>query len=158
MNNSFNLQKKKIKMERYSSNATLFFVIFLPVFIWVLLLLMTMGVFLGPVMDESVIFSLTTKIVVVCLFLLVSIIIVLFAFKLKRLEADSEKLYISNYFKHTMMPIENVRNVIITDFILMRIVTIQFTQKSIWGNTIKILEREDMFQKYCEAHGIPLLK
>lgn len=116
-----------------------------------------MGVFLGPVMDESVIFSLTTKIVVVCLFLLVSIIIVLFAFKLKRLEADSEKLYISNYFKHTMMPIENVRNVIITDFILMRIVTIQFTQKSIWGNTIKILEREDMFQKYCEAHGIPLL-
>ncbi|MCB0604408.1 MAG: hypothetical protein KDC25_06010 [Saprospiraceae bacterium] len=145
-------------MERYSSNATLFFVIFLPVFIWVFLLLATMGVFLGPVMDESVYFSLTTKIIVVCLLVVVSILFSLYAFKLKRLEADSEKLYISNYFKHTMMPIENIRNVIITDIILMRIVTIRFTQKSIWGNTIKILEREDMFQKYCEAHGIPLLK
>jgi len=152
------LQEKVENMMRYSSNATLMLVIFLPVFFWVLSGLITLGVFLGPLMDEQVYFSGLGKVIAVLFLIVVTLINVFFALKFRRLEADSEKIYISNYFKHSLMTVENIRNVIIVDLFIMRIVTIQFNQQSIWGYKIKILERENMFEKYCIEQSIPYVK
>lgn len=145
-------------MERYSSNLTLFYVIFLPVFTWVFLLASTLGAFLGPALNSEIYISDYARYAVLALLILMSFFNIFFALRLKRLEADGEKIYISNYFKHTMMPIDNIRSVVITDLFIMRIARIQFVKKSYWGHTIKVLERENMLQKYCEAHQIPVIK
>lgn len=141
-------------MERYSSNLTLFYVIFLPVFGWVFLLASTLASFLGPVMSDEVYISDYVKYGVLTVFILLTFFIIFFAFRLKRLEADEEKIYLSNYFVTTMMPLENIEKVTITDLIVMRIATIHLISKSRWGQKIKVLERENMFQKYCENHNI----
>lgn len=143
-------------MERYSSNLTLFYVIFLPVFSWVFLLAWTLAAFLGPEMNDEVYISDYVKYFFLTLLILATLFILLFSIKLKRLEADEEKIYLSNYFKTTMMPLENIRMVTITDLLLARIVKIQFVNKSRWGMHVKVLERENMFQKYCEDHNLPL--
>ncbi|MBK9398663.1 MAG: hypothetical protein IPN55_16060 [Saprospiraceae bacterium] len=78
--------------------------------------------------------------------------------KLKRLEADAEKIYLSNYFTTTMMPIANIKNVKITDLFMARIATLHFVNKSRWGNKVIVLERENMLQSFCEANQIPLKK
>jgi len=145
-------------MERYSSNLTLFYVIFLPVFAWVFLLASTLASFLGPVMSDEVYISDYVKYGLLVLLIVMTLFIILFAFRLKRLEADDEKIYLSNYFVTTMMPILNIEKVVITDLLLMRIATIHLINKSRWGHKIKVLERENMFQKYCEDHQIKIKK
>ena len=141
-------------MERYSSNLTLFYVIFLPVFAWVFLLASTLASFLGPVMSDEVYISDYVKYGVLTLLVLMTLFIIFFAFRLKRLEADEEKIYISNYFVTTMMPVLNIEKVVITDLLVMRIATIHLINKSRWGKHIKVLERENMFQTFCETHHI----
>ena len=145
-------------MERYSSNLTLFYVIFLPVFAWVFLLACTLGAFLGPYMSDEVYMSDYVKYFFLTLLILASLFIIFFSMKLKRLEADAEKIYLSNYFTTTMMPIDNIKNVKITDLFMARIATVYFVNKSRWGNKVIVLERENMLQSFCEANQIPLKK
>ncbi len=143
-------------MERYSSNLTLFYVIFLPVFSFVFLLAWTLAAFLGPLMNDEVYISDYVKYFFLGTLILTSLFILLFSTKLKRLEADENKIYLSNYFKTTVMPLDNIKVVVITDLFLARIVTIHFVNKSRWGSKVKVLERENMFQKYCQDHRIAL--
>ena len=145
-------------MERYSSNLTLFYVIFLPVFAWVFLLASTLAAFLGPHMSDEVYISDYVKYFFLTLLILATLFIMFFSIKLKRLEADDERIYLSNYFVTTMMPVSNIRAVVITDLFVARVVTIHFVNKSRWGQKVKVLERENMFQTYCESHHIPLQK
>lgn len=143
-------------MERYSSNLTLFYVIFLPAFSWTLLVLGTLGAFLGPLLDQEVYFSFSTKMTFVILLVILSLINIFFALRLRRVEADDERMYISNYFKHSTMPLENIKDIRIRDLWVMRIATINFNSKGMWGASIRVLERENKLEKFCEAHGIPV--
>lgn len=141
-------------MERYSSNLTLFYVIFLPVFSWTFLIFGVVGVFVGPIVNDDIYNSIYIKMAFVVLLVVISIINIFFSLRLKRIEADDNRIYISNYFKHTTMSLDNIKSIRIRDLWVMRIVRIRFHNKSMWGQSVLVLERENLLEKFCHAHGI----
>ncbi len=141
-------------MERYSSNLTLFYVIFLPVFSWTFLIFGVVGVFVGPIVNDDIYNSIYIKMAFVVLLVIISIINIFFSLRLKRIEADNDRIYISNYFKHTTMSLDNIKSIRISDLWVMRIVHVRFHNKSIWGQSVLVLERENLLEKFCQAHGI----
>jgi len=95
-------------MERISSNATLFFKFFVPVF-WI--------VFVGAVTTASMLYefnyvgnvpSSIFRIVILAIFLSGVVFFVFTLLRLKRAEMDLEYVYVTNYFKTYRYPHDNI--------------------------------------------------
>ncbi|MBV9217130.1 MAG: hypothetical protein JO053_13250 [Acidobacteria bacterium] len=70
------------------------------------------------------------------------------AFRIKAIKADSRNLYISNYFKETMVPLANIADVTEILWLEPRVVTIHFNTSSEFGQKVAFLAPWRMFNWY----------
>jgi hypothetical protein len=131
-------------MERLSSNATLFFNLFLPVFWSVFFGAFTLGIFLA---DEIYVRFLPIASFrwAMLFFYFTGISVLYFTFlRIKRVELDSDYLYITNYFKTARYPIASLEQLEWRRWFLFSIGIIHLKVKGIFGQRIIYLSRKNI--------------
>ncbi|MEO0787808.1 MAG: hypothetical protein AAFY36_04045 [Bacteroidota bacterium] len=86
-------------MIRLSSNTTLFFKLFLPIFYTTVIGCITLYAWLGPDEQFEIVDRESLKWALVAVFILGVTTLFLLCWPLKRVESDDEHVYVSNYFK-----------------------------------------------------------
>jgi len=125
-------------MHKLSSNFTLFWKIFFPVFF------LTMLYLLGFVMlfaenDAFFLFSSTTAKVIYWISMIFILIIFYFTIlNIKRVEFDNEYFYITNFFKTIRIPAEGIEYIKLSSLPLL-FSKIILTNKSTFGKTITFI-------------------
>ena len=148
-------------MYRLSSNATLFWKLFVPVF-WTTILL---GITLAAWFADSNLFQgrdLTSLPVIS----LIALILGVFSFyfllwPLKRVETDGEKVYVSNYFRtafyHWERDVEAFRE---DRFLFFRIATIELNGVGSFGRKLRFLADKSLLDNFKAERPdvLPLVK
>ncbi len=139
-------------MTNVSSILTLALRIFLPTFFIVFYgLLMTVSLF----SKEEYIASLPMsyfRIFSITMFFATLIIIYFTVFKLRRVELDSNTVFISDYFKQAKYPYQNIKNIEEHNYMLFKTVTINLEQSGIFGNRITFVPSGRRWPKYKIKH------
>ena len=143
--------KRRCKMHRLSSSFTLFLKLFLPIF-WVVLFtslgIATLAISLG-------IFSSWQYKLGLLIFLVSGYLILYFTvFQLKRVDADDQYVYVSNYFKTYRYPYELIKGYRASHFLLFRLVKLYFRQGGILGRSITFLPSKSRFQNFVDNQGL----
>ena len=145
-------------MSRLSSNWTLILKIFLPIF-WI----MFFGSFIvaayvtNPIEApqiandkfrlQSVIFVFTGVLFFVLTF-----------FRLKRVDADDEYIYISNYFKTYKYSADSIDVIIIHNHLILKAAHLKFKEKSTFGKKIVFLPFMLNLQKFVDNNNVKMKK
>lgn len=135
--------------KRISSSFTLFFFLFVPIF-WL--------VFFGAFMVASFIYSDETaffqsfgyKIGIVIFYLTGVIFFYFTLLRLKRVEIDTDFVYVTNYFKTYRYPFHNIDTITEIDLLLFKLGTIRFKEKGSFGSKIHFLESRIKFNLALE--------
>ncbi len=137
---------------RISSNATLFFTLFVPTFWLVFFGAFTVAVFAynqeyygnisGPWMRWGSFFFYAGG----ATFLYVTLL------RLKRVEISPEHLYLTNYFKHRRYPLEDVLQIRTRDFALFKLGTIELKAAGTFGKHIYFLVSDKYFTAFWQVH------
>ena len=135
-------------MIRLSSNLTLFFKVFIPTF-WIIFfgslsiaIVVADGMSIFPV-DEG-----TQKGIVLGFFLLFFILIFFTVIPLKRIEIDTENLFVTNYFKSFKYPISDIENVSIKNWGIFKTLHFHFKGKTSFGKRIFCLMKYTTFKQF----------
>ena len=141
-------------MIRLSSNWTLFLKIFLPIF-W----LSFFGGFLIAVYTTSSIqapqFSGEKFRIGALVFVLAGIIFFFFTFfRLKRVDADNEFIYISNYFRTYRYTFDAIEKIKIYDHLILRAAHLEFRGKTTLGRKVIFLPVMDSLREFCSINNI----
>ena len=135
-------------MQRISSNATLFFKIFIPVFWMAFFGAFTMAVVLSNV-KQFPLFSFTYFKIGLAAFFIIGIAILYFTvIQLKRVELDNEYMYASNYFKTYRYPFHNIEKMTERDMGLFRLVKFYLKKPGKFGKKITFILDEAMLKDF----------
>ncbi len=135
-------------MIRLSSNLTLFFKIFLPTFWIVFFGAMTIAIIISE--GRSILpVDHMTEIIIVSSFFIAFLALQYFTImQLKRVEIDSDNLYVSNYFNSFRYPIEDIEKIYKVDLLLFKLLRIEFKDKTRFGKKISCLLKEAYLKDY----------
>jgi|AntRauTorckE5430_2_1112549.scaffolds.fasta_scaffold08792_3 hypothetical protein len=139
-------------MHRLSSNATLLLKFFIPVF-WIVFFGITTLVALFYQYDyvgntpaiyfkAGMVFFYVTG-------------VLLFAFtllRLKRVEADGDFLYVTNYFKTARYPFHNVTQFRLSRFLFLQLASVQLQESGIFGQRFFFLASRHLVDGYFNAY------
>ncbi len=137
-------------MYRISTNLTLFYKIFIPVF-WI--------VFFGATTAASFLYSFdyvgnipaSGFRIGIALFYLSGLALLAFSLmRLKRVEADEHYFYVTNYFKTARYPFHNIEQVVESKFFLFRTATIIFKEPGIFGKRVFFIPSNYRFREFWE--------
>lgn len=145
-------------MERVSSNLTLFFKIFIPVF-WI--------VFFGAFTVASLLFKFAYVGNIPALYFRIGVVIfylsglLMFYFTLMRLtrvEMGPETVYVTNYFKHVQYPFASIESIEISRFGFFRVGILTLKEKGELGKTLRFLVNgrrlAEFREKYPQSAGL----
>ncbi|GAA5224669.1 hypothetical protein [Membranihabitans marinus] len=131
--------------KRISSSITLLLRLFVPVF-WL--------VFFGAFSIAILFFSqenmpqfqtLGFRIGVIVFYLIGALFLYFTFLKLKRVEADNDFVYVTNYFKNYRYPYHNIEKISVTNLILFQLTTIRLKEKGSFGKKIRFLQSKIKF-------------
>lgn len=139
-------------MHRLSSNATLLLKFFIPVF-WIVLFGAITLVALSYQYDNvggtpaiyfkaGMVFFYVTG-------------VLLFAFtllRLKRVEADGDFLYVTNYFKTARYPFHNVAHLRLSRFLFLQLATVHLHESGIFGKRLFFLASRHLTDAYFNTY------
>ena len=139
-------------MERVSTNATLFYRLFLPIFWIVFFGAFTLAVFItnrdlygeipGNYMRLGSAFFYITGVVVLYFTLM----------KLKRVEMDKEFIFVTNYIKHYRYPWHNVESIHEQNFLFLKLVTITLKTPGSFGKKFVFAASHQLYAGFWEEH------
>lgn len=138
-------------MHRLSSNATLFLKFFIPVF-WI--------VFFGAITLAALFYQYEYLGNTPALYFKAGMLsffvtgVLLFSFtllRLKRVEADADFLYVTNYFKAARYPFHNIEHLRISRFLILQLATVYFKEPGIFGNRIFFIASRHLMDDYWAA-------
>ncbi|MCB0570981.1 MAG: hypothetical protein KDC66_14500 [Phaeodactylibacter sp.] len=139
-------------MQRISTNLTLFYKLFIPVF-WI--------VFFGSVTMAALLYTFeyvgniparTFRILVVAFYLSGLLLLAFTLMRLKRVEVDDSYFYVTNYFKTARYPFHNIEKVELSRFLIFRVATIHFHEAGIFGKRAAFVPTRFRFHEFWEAH------
>jgi len=139
-------------MERVSTNLTLFYKFFIPVF-WL--------VFFGSVTVASLLYSFeyigqipasTFRLIMVLIFLSGAVTLYITLLRLKRVEMSEDFIYVTNYFKNFRYPYHNVEGIRTSRFFFFRIATLTLREPGSFGKNILFIPSSHRFQAFFEEH------
>jgi hypothetical protein len=139
-------------MHRLSSNATLLLKFFIPVF-WI--------VFFGASTLAALFYQYDYVGNTPAIYFKGGMVffyvtgVLLFAFtllRLKRVEADGDFLYVTNYFKTARYPFHNVSSFRLSRFLFLQLATVQFRESGIFGKRIFFLVSRHLVDGYFAAY------
>ena len=140
-------------MQRLSSNLTLFFKFFIPVF-WL--------VFFGAFTAASLLYKYdhvgnipasTFKIGVILFYLSGVIMFVFTLMKLVRVEANDSFVYVTNYFKAARYPFHNIEKFSERHFLSFLLVSIYFRQPGQFGKRVTFIATRKAYKMYWEQYS-----
>lgn len=138
-------------MQRVSSNLTLFFKIFIPVFWSVFFGAMLIAFFVNK--TEFFFNTANFRIGAIVFYLSGLIMYYFMLFRLKRVELDDEFAYVSNYFKTFRYPWRNIIEIQETSFIIFTICTMKLKEGGYFGEKIVFIASRNHYKKYMESRG-----
>lgn len=135
-------------MQRVSTNFTLFYKFFIPIF-WAVFF----GSFVVAVLllDPPRLMGMRDpvwKIVVGGLYILGLLILWWGLVRLKRVEMDEEFVYVTNYFKHARYPWHNIENVHARDWLLFHPVDITFYDAGYFGKKVTFVPSKTHYRDF----------
>lgn len=139
-------------MQRVSSNATLFFKFFVPIFWIVFFGSVTMAVFLSKASYVGNFPMPPFRIGIGAFFFSGLLVFVFTLMRLKRVEFSDQQVYITNYFKAARYPWRDVAEVRESDFLFMKIVTIELKARGLFGKRIFFLASSRLLNGFWEEH------
>lgn len=139
-------------MQVVSSNITLILKVFIPTF-W----LVVFGLFGGAiwVADYDTFGSLAAPSFrwgYTAFFFIFAALLFFTIMNLKRVEMDSEGIYVTNYFKHFRYPWKNIEKIIEAEFPFVRVVTVVFKESGNFGKKIYFIPSKKRFQQFLVAN------
>ena len=143
-------------MQRVSTNLTLFYKFFLPVFWIVFFGAMTVAMLFYPFDYVGNMPAGTLRIGAVLFYLSGLLLLAFTAMRLKRVEANEHFLYVTNYFKTARYPFHNIEQVIERKVFIFRTATVYFKEPGVFGKRIFFIPSNARFQEFWEGH--PKLK
>jgi len=141
-----------MKTHRISSNLTLFFKFFLPIFWVVFFGAFTIAVFAYNYEYYGNIPGKTMRIGTLVFYFSGVAMIALTLWRLKRVEIGEDFFYVTDYFRHRKYPFAGVEKVTETNFFLVRIVTIHFKVAGTYGKRIFFIASGQGYRKFLEEH------
>lgn len=146
-------QPTSSKRHDVSSNATVFLKYFLPTIWFVFMGSITVFYLLLDAKQQvsSPLSPYATKLLLISfLFSSLGLIYLLFG-RIKRVDMDSEFLYVTNYIKTYRYTYESVKSINESNWILFKLMTIQFHQPGAFGQEINFIANYK-FMPFLEAH------
>ena len=123
-------------MNRLSSNWTLVLKIFLPVFWLTFFGALTFAAFISNPVEAPQFTTKAFKIEMLIVFT-TGLLFFLFTFvRLKRVDADDENIYVSNYFKTYKYPSNSIEKIIIYNHLILKVAHLHFTGKTSFGKKV----------------------
>ncbi len=139
-------------MQRVSTNLTLFFKLFLPIF-WIVFFGALTGAFwMSDVQFIGAFPAGPFKIGILVFFLLGVALLYWSVMRLKRVEMDDQFVYITNYFKHYRYPYHNIEKILEKDYLLFHTVLIRFKVPGHFGKKISFIASRTHFHRFLNAH------
>jgi len=139
-------------MQRVSSNLTLFYKFFIPVFWTVFFGAVTLAVIFSDYAYVGTIPRSTFQIMVVTFFLSG---IVMFAFtllRLKRVEMSPDFIYVTNYFKNYRYPYHNIEKLEISSFFLFHTASLYLRQPGSFGRKVTFVASYYRLRDFLDNH------
>ncbi|MEL6141499.1 MAG: hypothetical protein AAFQ37_07185 [Bacteroidota bacterium] len=140
-------------MQRLSSNATLFLKIFLPVFWTTIVAMATLVLWFGPEQYFGGLPLQSLRWAMLLILLAGTATFILFFWPLKRVEADGEYIYVSNYFKTARYAWDkDVSKIHEQRFFLLRIGILELNGRGTFGQRIHFLLAKKLLIAFQEKH------
>ncbi|MCB9266887.1 MAG: hypothetical protein H6558_17805 [Lewinellaceae bacterium] len=139
-------------MHRISTNLTLFYKFFIPVFWIVFFGALTIAALAYPFEYVGNIPAGSFRIGIVVFYLSGLLALAFTLMRLKRVEADNQFFYITNYFKTARYPFHSIDRVELSKFLLFRIATIYFKEPGAFGKQTFFIPSNSLFRVFWEAY------
>ncbi len=139
-------------MQRISTNLTLFFKFFIPVFWLVFFGAFLAAIFLYGEEMASGFASTNFRIGAVAFYLSGLILFYFTLFPLKRLEADAEFLYATNYFKTLRYSWASVEKIKESKFLFFTLGTVVLKEKGLLGKNLRFIASNRNYRQYWEEN------
>jgi hypothetical protein len=123
-------------MERVSTNLTLFYKIFIPVFWIVFMGAFTLAIWLTPASYIGAMTALNFRLAMVFIFLSGVALLYFTLLRLKRVEINQEFVYVTNYFKNVRYPYHNIEGIAVSRFLILTFVRIRLKTPGSFGKNI----------------------
>ena len=133
-------------MKRISSSSTLFLKIFLPVFWFVFFGSLTLGLFLKNDNEFEFGFMGYLKWIFIFGLVLFGIIIYNSVFQLKRIDADSEYIYVSNYLKTIRIRYSQIEKLTSKSLGFRLLGKLNLNHRGLFGTKIYFICEEDRYK------------
>lgn len=138
-------------MERVSSNATLFYVIFLPVFWTVFFGSVTVALMLQPFAFIGNIPATPFRLGLAFFFFSGLALFYFTLLRLKRVEIGDGFVYVTNYFKNYRYPYHNIEQIEISSFLFLTVATITLKVPGKFGRRIIFLAAKSRLDAVLNA-------
>lgn len=139
-------------MQRISSNLTLFFKFFIPVFWLVFFGTFLAAIFLYGEEMASGFASTGFRIGAVAFYLSGLLLFYFTLFPLKRVEAEPEFLYVTNYFKTLRYSWDSIERMEESSFLFFTIGTIVLKAKGLLGKKLRFIASNRNYQQFWAEH------
>jgi hypothetical protein len=139
-------------MQRVSTNATLFYRLFLPIFWIVFFGAFTIAVFVS---NRALYGEIPGNYMRLgsALFYLGGIVIIYFTLlKLKRVEMDDKFVFITNYIKHFRYPWHNIESIEEHKFLFLKLVTITLKEPGAFGKKAVFAASHQLYAGFWKDH------
>jgi hypothetical protein len=138
-------------MQTVSSQLTLFFKIFLPIFSLTFLGSMTLSLWFYDA-AQSITTGLGVKMTATMLFLLVLFLVIRYTFPLKRVEMGNGVMHVTNYIKNFRYPFQDIDHIVVHDFGVLRMVHVHLKAAGSFGKKISFLASNRVFNKFMDEN------
>lgn len=139
-------------MERVSSNSTLFFKFFVPIFWIVFFGAFTVATFAYNFEYFGNIPKWPFRIGVLVFFLSGVLMFYFTLMRLKRVEMDELFIYVTDYFKHYRYPYHNVEKFQESNFLFLQIVTLHLKEPGNFGKKVTFISSKNRYESFFETH------
>ncbi len=139
-------------MRRLSSNLTIFLKLFIPLVYIVFFGSVVIGSFLITINDSPLLANPTTRLIMLGVYIIFIVLFYLTTGNLKRVDADTNNIYVSNYRKTFKYPWSSVKKMSTINLILFDIIYIHFHEKATFGKKIYFLASRSLVKSFFVDH------
>lgn len=139
-------------MQRVSTNLTLFYKFFLPIFWIVFFGSMTIAALVYDKAFYGEIPGVPFRIGIVIFFLSGVAMFGFTLMRLKRVEMSDEHLYVTNYFKHLRYPYGDIEKISESEFLIFKLVTIHLKASGTFGKKFTFLASRNRYAEFWREH------
>lgn len=139
-------------MQRVSTNLTLFYKFFIPVFWIVFFGAVTVASLFLPFRSAAGMSGTTFRLLIAFIFLSGVAILWFTLLQLKRVEMDEHFVYVTNYFKNFRYPYHNIDRIEESRFLFFRTARIYFKEPGSFGSSVTFVPSHRLFDDFMNSH------